>query len=55
MTEAKFKSESQWFKGSKDRDYRGTLHIEKHIPDHWRLKKIQDLWDSEENNESIAA
>ncbi len=55
MTETNFKPEPKWFKGSRDRGYRGMLHSEKHIPELLRLKTIQDLWDSEENNESIAA
>ena len=55
MTETNFKPEPKWFKGSRDRGYRGTLHSEKHIPELLRLKTIQDLWNSEENNESIAA
>ncbi|WP_320667386.1 hypothetical protein [Prochlorococcus sp. MIT 1307] len=55
MTKTNFASEPQWFKGSRERGYRGRLYSEKHIPELLRLKKIQDLWDSEENNESIAA
>ena len=55
MTKTNFAPEPQWFKGSTERGYRGRLHSEKHIPELLSLKKIQDLWDLEENNESIAA
>ena len=56
MTESNFKSEPQWFQGIENKNYDGgTLHSEEHIPELLRLMKIQDLWDSEENNESIAA
>tara|TARA_B100000029_G_scaffold419969_1_gene425676 strand:- start:479 stop:646 length:168 start_codon:yes stop_codon:yes gene_type:complete len=55
MTETNFIPELKWFKGSRDRGYRGTLHSENHVPELLRLKRIQDLWDSEENIESIAA
>ena len=55
MTQKDCKSGSKWFKGSRARGYRGALDSEKHIPELLRLKTIQDLWNSEENNESIAA
>jgi len=55
MTVTNFRPEPKWFKGSRDRGYRDTLNSDKHIPELLRLKKIQDLWDSEEINESIAA
>ena len=55
MTKINFIPEPQWYKGSRERGYRGRLHSEKNIPELLHLKKIQELWDSEENNESIAA
>ena len=55
MTDPNFINDSKWFKGSRDRGYKGKLHSSKHIPELLRLKKIQELWDSEQNNESIAS
>ena len=55
MTEANFKFETKWFKGSRDRGYRGKIHSEKAIPELLRLKTIQDIWDSEETNTNMAA
>ena len=55
MKGTNFRPEPKWFKGSKDRGYRGKSHGDKNIPELLRLKKIQELWDSEENNEGIVA
>ena len=55
MIETNIKSKCKWFKGSRDRGYSGRFHSEKHIPELLRLRMIQDLWDSEESNEGIAA
>ena len=55
----------RWFKGSRDRGLRVSRNYKvrkidqyKHevdVPELLQLKKIQELWDSEENSESIAA
>ena len=58
---------NQWFKGSRDRGLRGRLirdyqvrNLEKYrneeeVPELLRLKNIQDYWDKDNNDESIAA
>ena len=55
MTESRFHPKPQWFKGSRDRGYRGELHSKKHIPEFLRLKKTQQLWDFEGTHEAISA
>jgi len=55
MIETHIKFKIKLFRGSRDRGYRGTLHSERHMHELLRFKKIQDLWDSEESSEEIAA
>ena len=67
MTVTNFKQETQWFKGSRDRGWRGRVSrnykvrrveqykCESEVPDLLMLKMIQELWDSEDNGKSIVA
>ncbi len=54
MTTSNLPSSHHWFKGSRDRGYRGDLHSEINIPELLRLKKVQQLWDIDEDLETIS-
>ncbi len=55
MEETNFTTRPKWFKGSRDRGYRGNYININNIPEFLHLKNIQEFWDSEENHPTIAA
>ena len=48
MTKSGFHTPLHWYKGSRDRGFRGDYLSETNIPEYLRLKNVQLLWDCDE-------